>query len=83
MMCLGVTESENPTADAQLLREAIGVLLDYPGNDRVNLTIHIGGRRVLMDLPVISAGFCPDLQRRLEDLLGLDAVALEAQPGSQ
>ncbi len=80
---LGVTESDNPTADAQLLREAIGLLLEYPGKDRVNIAIRAAGRKVLLDLPVVSTGFCPDLQRGLEVLLGPNAVALETKPGLQ
>ena len=83
MLRLGVTESDNPTADAQLLREAIGLLLEYPGKDRVNIAIRAAGRKVLLDLPVVSTGFCPDLQRGLEVLLGPNAVALETKPGLQ
>ena len=33
---LGVTESDDPSRDAWLLREVIGVILEYPGRDRVN-----------------------------------------------
>ena len=36
---LAVTESEDPSHDAHLLREVIGVLLEYPGRDRVNLCL--------------------------------------------
>ena len=74
---LGVTESDDPVADAQLLREAVGILLEYPGKDRVNMAIRAAGRTVLMDLPVVSTGFCPELRTRLEGLLGAEAVALE------
>jgi hypothetical protein len=74
VVSLGVTESDDAAEDGQLLREVIGVLLEYPGTDRVNLEIHTGGRKVLMDLPVVSTGFCEGLRQRLESLLGPRAV---------
>ena len=80
-MSLGVTESDNAVEDAQLLREVIGVLLDYPGNDRVNLEIHTGGRKVLMELPVVSTSYCPDMKQRLELLLGPNKVGLDDPAG--
>ena len=76
-----VTESEDPSRDAHLLREVIGVLLEYPGRDRVNLDIRTGDRLVRMDLPVVSTGYCEGLQARLEELLGADTVAVHQELG--
>ena len=59
-----------------LLREVIGVILEYPGRDKVNLEIRTAGKRVLMELPVVSTGYCDPLRERLEDLLGPDTVAV-------
>jgi len=78
---LAVTESDDPSQDAHLLREVIGVLLEYPGRDRVNLDIRTGERLVRMDLPVVSTGYCEALHRRLEELLGLDTVAVHQELG--
>ena len=69
-------ESDDPTEDAHLLREVIGVLLEYPGTDRVNLEIHTGGGRVVRELPVVSTGYCEELCQRLGTLLGPDRVRL-------
>ena len=76
MVSLGVTESEDPAQDALLLREVIGVILEYPGRDRVNLNIKTAGKRVILDLPVVSTGYCETLHQRLEDLLGPNSVAV-------
>ena len=73
---LAVTESDDPQHDAMLLREVIGVILEYPGRDKVNLEIRTAGKRVLMELPVVSTGYCEPLRERLEDLLGPDTVAV-------
>ncbi len=79
MVSLGVTESDDPAHDALLLREVIGVILEYPGRDRVNLNIKTGGKRVLMDLAVVSTGYCETLHQRLEALLGPDSVGVHQE----
>ena len=83
VVSLGVTETDDIAADAHLLREVIGVLLEYPGKDRVNLAIRTGGRRVVMELPVVSTGYCTGLQERLEAMLGPNSVALANDPGPE
>ena len=75
LVWLIVTEDDDKH-DANTLREVIGVMLEYPGRDRVNLEIRTSGRRVLMELPVVSTGYCDDLRERVEDLLGPDTVAV-------
>ena len=67
--------------DAHLLREVISMLLEYPGKDRVNLEIYTEGRRVVMDLPVVSTGYCEDMRQRLEGLLGANSVLLQGADG--
>ena len=81
VVTLGVTETDDATEDAQLLREVIGILLEYPGKDRINLGIRTGTRKVVMELPVVSIGFCDTLHQRLEALLGPDTVELNNGPG--
>ena len=75
LVWLIVTEDDDKH-DANTLREVIGVMLEYPGRDRVNLEVRTSGRRVLMELPVVSTGYCDDLRDRVEDLLGPDSVAV-------
>ena len=74
---LNIAESNDALEDAHRLREVIRLLLEYPGKDRVNLEIHTGGRRVVMELPVVSTGYCEELKQRLEaDLLAANSVLL-------
>ena len=81
VVCLSVTETDDPSHDAHLLREVIGVLLEYPGRDRVNLDIRTGEKRVRMDLPMVNTGYCDGLHTRLEELLGPDTVAVHQELG--
>ena len=80
---LGIAESDDAVEDAHLLREVIRMLLEYPGKDRVNLEIHTGGRRVVMELPVVSTGYCEELRGRLEELLGANSVLLQSSDGPE
>ena len=78
---LGISESDDPVEDSHLLREVIRMLLEYPGKDRVNLEIYTGGRRVVMELPVVSTGYTEELRERLEELLGANSVLLQQSDG--
>ena len=73
-----VTEDDDKH-DANTLREVIGVMLEYPGRDRVNLEIRTSGLRVLLDMPVVSTGYCDDLRERVEDILGPYTVAVSQE----
>ena len=82
IVSLGVTETSDSQADAHLLREVVGVLLEYPGKDRINLKIHTGGHRVVMELPMVNTDYCSQLHERLESLLGSDTVHLRDESAS-
>jgi DNA polymerase-3 subunit alpha len=71
---ISLVESGHNGDDAHLLREAIRTILEYPGTDRVQLEISTNGRRVLMDLPMVTAGYCPELRERIEELLGAGSL---------
>ena len=81
IVSLGVTETSDPQADAHLMREVVGLLLEYPGSDRINLKIRTGGHRVVMELPMVNTKYCPVLHERLETLLGCDTVHLNDGAG--
>ena len=80
---LNISESEDALEDAHRLREVIRLLLEYPGKDRVNLEIHTGGRRVVLELPVVSTGYCQELKEKLEseELLAANSVLLWESDG--
>ena len=47
----------------------------------MNLDIRTGAKRVLMDLPVVSTGYCGGMHTRLEELLGPDTVTVHQELG--
>ena len=71
---LSLVESIDAEEDVHRLREAIKTLLEFPGEDRVHLDIATDGKHVQMELPMITTGHCPELQQRLDALLGEGSV---------
>ena len=74
IVLLKMAESDDPEEDAHLLREAMGVLLEYSGEDKVQIDIISKGKRVRLDLPNVTTGYCATLEERLDELLGTGSV---------
>ena len=74
---LRLVETPDAEDDVHQLRDAIKTMLEFPGEDKVNLAISTNGKQVLMELPRITTGHCPELLQRLEEMLGEGAVAVQ------
>ena len=75
-----MAETDDADEDRYRLRQAIRVMLEYTGDDRVYLELFLKeGRRVLMEIPTVSTGSCDELQDRLRDLLGADCAEYRSQ----
>jgi hypothetical protein len=70
---LMLQETEDPQEDEYRLREAMKLLLEFPGRDRVLLEVKTNGKAVRLDAS-ITANCCEDLRGKLEDLLGEGTV---------
>ena len=70
-------ETDDHPADAGLLHQVVRTLLEFPGRDTVHLDIVTNGKSVRLEMEHLTTGFCPDLQRQLEELLGASTVSLE------
>ena len=71
---LVLRETADPMADEGRLREALQMLLEYPGSDRVLLELHGGGPGVRTLEAPMTASACPDLHQALQQLLGPESV---------
>ena len=77
-----MAETDNADEDRFRLRQAIRVMLEYTGEDRVYLELYLKeGKRVLMEIPTVSTGSCDELQGRLRELLGEDCAEYRATIG--
>ena len=79
-LLINMTETDHPEEDAMLLREVLQTLLDYPGTDNVDLLITSEGRNWRLQMPIITTGYCADLNARLRELLGREDAITEADP---
>ena len=71
-----ITESDQPDHDRTRLRQAIRLMLEYPGDDKVYAELNLReGRRVLVEIPTVGTSVCPELQERLQELLGEGCAA--------
>ena len=67
---LSLTDTGNASDDTYLLKSAMELLLEYKGTDLVYLDITSNSNRVRLEMPMITTKFCPDLEVRLDALLG-------------
>ena len=67
---INLADTGDTSADAFRLKSALQLLLEFPGADRVLVEIASGGRRVRLEMPLITTGFCPELEERLVGLIG-------------
>ena len=76
---LMLQETEDPQKDEYRLREAMKLLLEFPGRDAVLLEVQTNGRAVRLEAS-ITANSCPELYAKLEELLGTGAVQEHSLP---
>ena len=69
-----MAESDDPAEDAHRLKEAIQTIMEYPGESRVLLEVATRGKRVIIDLSMVTAGYSEALHQRLGALLGPGSV---------
>ncbi|MFQ5859984.1 MAG: DNA polymerase III subunit alpha [Dehalococcoidia bacterium] len=76
VVLVSLAETAQSEADTHLLREVLRTLLEFPGADGVNLEVLTQGKRVRLEVPIVSTGYCPELEKRLAELLGPGRVLL-------
>lgn len=75
---INLSETDKPEQDASLLRQVLVVLLNYPGNDKVDLLILSQGTKYRLEMPIITTTFCPELAGQINELLGSsDAIRVQ------
>ena len=67
---LRIRESEEPDTDKFLLEDVKRLLLEYQGQDEVMLEIAAKGRVITMEWSMVKVSASPELESRLQELLG-------------
>ena len=69
-LSLRIRETDTPIKDNYLLEDVKRLLLEYRGEDEVNLQIVSDGRIITLEWPLVRVDACPQLQEQLRKILG-------------
>ncbi len=75
-LVLSITQSDNKDDDIASLQKLIGLLKDFPGQDEV--TLSVGSGDSVENLRLSNASYCPELHRRLVELVGENGLRVES-----
>ncbi len=73
---ISMIDTGNADEDTYLLRSAMQLLLEFPGDDTVQLEVPNNGQRVRLEMPLVNTRFCDELEEKLVSLLGPDRARL-------
>ncbi len=80
MVTVFLRPSVDKVRDNLRLRQAYGILISYPGNDRFALQIFERGSGYRIEFPNFTTGLCPELLARLHALVNPENVQVEELP---
>ncbi|MCH8109162.1 MAG: DNA polymerase III subunit alpha, partial [Chloroflexi bacterium] len=69
-LSLRIRETDTPTKDNYLLEDVKRLLLEFRGEDEVNLQIVSDGRIITLEWPLVRVNVCPQLEEQLREILG-------------
>jgi len=74
---INIAQTADEEGDVARLRLIFDALRDYPGEDEVCLSVTGGDEIVNLELPDVTAGYCPELHQRLAAIVGEGNLAVE------
>ena len=77
-LVIRLSQTSDEETDKANLQKLVAILRDFPGQDTVRLSVANGEKVVNLSLSNISADYCPQLHRRLAELVGKDGLKLES-----
>ncbi|MDO8749705.1 MAG: DNA polymerase III subunit alpha, partial [Dehalococcoidia bacterium] len=67
---INLADTGNAEEDTYRLRSAMQLLLEFPGQDAVQLELLSNGQTTRLEMPLVSTQFCPELEERVAALIG-------------
>jgi DNA polymerase-3 subunit alpha len=77
-LLISLHQTKDEDADIALLNKVVALLKSYSGRDEVRFNMLNGGAAVPMSLPNVQTGYCPELKKRLTELVGEAGLKVEA-----
>ncbi len=59
------------------MKRIVRIMKSYPGRDKFGLMIFENGERISIEFPNDTTGYCPELMRRLKEMVGEDNVQVK------
>jgi DNA polymerase-3 subunit alpha len=76
-LVIHLSQTSDAAGDTARLHRLVDTLRDFPGRDEVNLSVVSGERIVNLKLSNIYTGYCPELHKRLVELVGEEGLKVE------
>ncbi|MFB0558982.1 MAG: DNA polymerase III subunit alpha [Dehalococcoidales bacterium] len=76
-LVISISQTSDEASDIAYLNKLIDIIKDFPGQDRVNLSVISGEKVINLKLSNIYTNYCPELHQRLVELVGEDGLRLE------
>ncbi|MEA3253775.1 MAG: DNA polymerase III subunit alpha, partial [Chloroflexota bacterium] len=76
-LIINVKQTRELGKDVERLRKIMDTLKDYPGQDKVSLTVTDHGETTELEIPMVTVNFCPELESELRKVLGEGSLRLE------
>jgi DNA polymerase-3 subunit alpha len=76
-LVISLSQTSDETQDRAILHRIRAVLRDFPGEDEVSLNVANESKVFKLRLPGVRISYCPELHRRLVELVGEESIAVE------
>ncbi len=76
-LIINLNQTENAEEDVDLLHRVIGVLQNYPGQDKVSFAVTTEDETTDLEMPEMTVDYCPELASELGNVLGEGNLRLE------
>jgi DNA polymerase-3 subunit alpha len=77
-LVIHLSQTSDAAGDTARLHQLVNTLRDFPGRDEVALSVVSGEKIINLKLSNIYTSYCPELHRRLVELVGEEGLKVEA-----
>jgi len=73
---ISISQTEDIEDDIARLRQILAILEQFPGEDKAYLAVANTIGTVTLDLPTLAVSYCPELQRRLTEIVNEGGLSI-------
>ncbi len=76
-LVIRISQTDDEARDIAYLHRLLDILRDFPGQDEVSLRVANEEKVINLKLPNVYTNYCPELHRRLVEMVGEDGLRVE------